>query len=434
MKIYLVGIKGSGMSALACILKDLGHDVNGSDISEFVFTESKLIEKNIVVTDFEIENIDNTIDVIIVGNAFSDTHEQVIYAKSMNLKIIRYYDFINEFFSDNKMIAIAGTNGKTTTTSMVNTMLSSEKIISLIGDGNGFGQQNSDLFILEACEYKNTFWNYNPNVAVINNIEMDHPDFFRDINDVLNTYQKFANLAEVLIINGDDNNCRLITHENKYTFGLNQENFLYLKNIKTNTKGFSFNLIIDNNDFGYYELPFVGDHMIYNSMASILVGYLQDIDIKEIISNLALFTGARRRFEITEVSNTNLYVIDDYAHHPTAIELTINAIRQKFPNCELTVIFQPHTFSRTIEFLDEFAETLNASDYLYLAEIFGSARESQSDVNIDILKDKVKSLNGEILDNLDHLKGIKSNHVVAILGAGNVDVLYKNKVVEFLGE
>lgn len=425
MKYYFCGIKGSGMSALACILSDLGHEVLGSDVSNNYFTEVNLKEKKIPVLEFNEDNITEDIDCIILGNAFNYEHEEIKKAQEVNIKVERYYNFISNFFEGYETICVAGTNGKTTTTGMLNSMLSPYKPITLIGDGTGIGNPDTKFFILESCEYKETFLNYNPNIAIINNIEMDHPDFFEDIDHVIEVYQKFSDLSDMLVINGDDLNCRRIVHKNCYTFGFGVANYLSMQEVKTTADGFEFKLYVDEVFKGKFTLPFIGEHMIYNSMSCLLVGCLSGIPVQQLIENIKKFEGTKRRFEITVLNEKNgLILIDDYAHHPTAIDLTIKAIRQKYVDYELTVIFQPHTYSRTIEFLDEFAKSLIKADNIYLAEIFASAREKSSDINVNILVDAIKKLNVEVEKDLSFLADKKTKHVIAILGAGDVDKIY----------
>lgn len=429
MKYFLTGIKGSGMTALACVLKDLGHEVTGSDIDEVFFTVAKLEEKEITFYPFGATNIDDSIDTLILGNAFADDHEEVLKAKELGIKVIRYYEFLSELSNEYKSFAIAGTNGKTTTTGLVSAMYSDEPLISLIGDGTGKADKGSEVFVFEACEYKNTFLNYNPKFGLINNVEMDHPDFFRDLDHVIETYQKFADLCEVVIINNDDANCRKIKTDNTITFGITNESDIMMKNVEKDSTGFGFDLIVKGEFIGNYHLPFVGDHMILNSLAALSIAYAAGKDIKSAVKNLAGFTGVKRRFE-TEIldSENNIIMIDDYAHHPTAIELTINAIRQKYPEYTVTVLFQPHTYSRTITFLDEFASTLKEADNLFLADIFGSVRETEGEITINVLEEAVAKHGKNVEKDLQFIKDIKENHIIAVLGAGNIDKLYKDEI------
>ncbi len=429
MNIYFIGIKGSGMSALATILKNRGNDVKGSDVEKVFFTDEKLHSVGIKVESFESEIAEDT-DLVILGNAFADDHPQVTNAKSKGIEVIRYFNYLNKFASEHKhSIAVAGTNGKTTTTSMIVSMLSQTNPSFLIGDGNGFGNENDDTFVFEACEYKNTFYNYNPEYAIINNVEMDHPDFFKDLDDVINTFQTFANNSKNVIVNMDDEpSMRLVENENKFYYfsKQNPKADMYMNAIEKTAEGFNFELFFQGDLLGNFSLPFYGDHMIQNTLSSLLVGHLIGHPIEVLVEDLSKFTGAKRRFEKYELSQSkNITLIDDYAHHPTAIELTIDAVRQQYPDRKLTVLFQPHTYSRTIEFLDDFAKTLVEADSLFLAPIFGSIREQKGEISIDTLKDKVREINDKVLiDEVEDIDLSADNQVICLLGAGDIDKIY----------
>ncbi len=434
MKIYFIGIKGSGMSALATILKNRGNFVCGSDVDKVFFTDEKLQSVGIEVQSFT-ARIPNDTDLVILGNAFNEDHSQVVAAKNQGIEVIRYYQFLNNFAKEhNNSIAVAGTNGKTTTTSMLVSMLSEQSPNYLIGDGNGFGNKQSDTFIFEACEYKNTFYNYYPKYAIINNVEMDHPDFFKDQADVINSFENFADNCQIVILNYDDLPSRKIkTTSEVYYFSKNNPNaHMYMDEIIKDVNGFNFKLYFKQQLLGQFALPFYGQHMIENSLSSLLLGTLLGIDINTLITNLSTFTGAKRRFEKYNLDEENdIILIDDYAHHPTAIKLTLEAMRQQYPTYYITTLFQPHTYSRTIEFLDGFAQTLSESDKLYLLPIFGSIREQVGDVSIDDLKQKVKEIRADVLiEDVNEIDKTRKKQIICVLGAGDIDKIYIPKFKE----
>lgn len=439
MNIFFIGIKGSGMSALGTILKDCGHNVTGSDVEKVFFTDEKLKQVGIEVTTFEAPVPPNT-DIVILGNAFADDHPQAVAARANGITVMRYFTYLNKFANDHAhAVAVAGTNGKTTTTSMLVSMLLSEKPNYLIGDGNGFGNVSSDTFIFEACEYKNTFHNYKPEYAIINNVEMDHPDFFKDLDDVISTFQQFADNSNKVIVNMDDApSMRLKENGNKFYYFSKQNEAadMYMKNIIKSASGFSFDLYFEQALLGNFSLPFYGDHMIQNTLSSLLIGLLIGHDIEQLVADLSTFSGAKRRFEKYELDSVRkITMIDDYAHHPTAIELTIEAVRQQYPDRLVTVLFQPHTYSRTIEFMDEFAQTLAMADKLFLAPIFGSIREQQGTITIEDVKDKVRALNSEVLiETIDEIDRDLDNQVICLLGAGDIDKIYIPEIKKIFEE
>lgn len=428
MKYFLIGIKGSGMSSLALVLNGMGHEVIGCDIDDYVFTQKKIEEKKIPILKFgEYEYEDE--DFVVIGNAFSDNHEEV---KKVNKnKKRKYYEILDEISSKKHSIAISGTNGKTTTTSMLVESLKHKNPSYLIGDGLGYGTNKSELFVFEACEYKSTFLNYHPHTLVINNIEMDHPDYFNNLEHVILEFQKFADNSNQLIINGDDENVKKIKHKNISTYGLSKNHTLNAREIKYTEKGINVELYYKKKILGVFLLPFYGEHMLYNSLAVILANLELGERIEVIMKNLLTFKGAQRRFsEMTINKSENIYLIDDYAHHPSAIELTLNAVNQKYPSQEILTIFQPHTYSRTKEFLKEFAQTLSISDKVCLADIFGSARENTGDITINDLKVEIEKINSTKLLNFEDIDFKQKNICYCLLGAGNIDVLYKNKIIE----
>ncbi len=439
MNIYFIGIKGSGMSALATIMKNRGNNVVGSDVEKVFFTDEKLKSVGIVVESFEC-SIPDTTDLVILGNAFKDDHQQVLDAKAKGIEVIRYFDYLNKLAGIHAhSIAVAGTNGKTTTTSMIVSMLQSQKPSYLIGDGNGFGNANDETFVFEACEYKNTFYNYHPEFAIINNVEMDHPDFFKDLDDVINTFQTFANNSANVIVNMDDEpSMHLKPQGNKFYYfsKYNEQADMYMKNANKTNSGFDFDLFFQGESLGNFSLPFYGDHMIQNTLSSLLVGHLIGHDVESLVADLATFGGAKRRFEKYQIDETrNITLIDDYAHHPTAIELTIDAVRQQYPERKLTILFQPHTYSRTIEFLDDFAKTLVAADQLFLAPIFGSIREAKGEITIDTLKDKVREIDCEVLiDEVSQIDNKLDNQIICLLGAGDIDKIYIPQIKKLFEE
>jgi len=293
-----------------------------------------------------------------------------------------------------KTICIAGCHGKTTTTAMTAHVLDKIKGINyLIGDGTGYANINNDYFALESCEYKRHFLSYQPYYSVILNIDLDHVDYFKDIDDVIGAYTEFANTSSKMIIaNGDDENIRKMKIEKEISyFGLNNNNNIKAINIEYNKEGTSFDVIVNNISYGHFKLPIYGQHQLMDALAVISVCYYENIDAIEVNEYFQTFNGAKRRFTETFV-NKNI-IIDDYAHHPNEIKSTINAIKQKYPNKLIVSIFQPHTFSRTQEFAQCLANELSKTDISYIMDIH-PAREKQADfptITKDIIINKMNN-------------------------------------------
>jgi len=418
-KYYLIGIKGAGMSALANILHDMGHEVSGSDIKEMLFTQVELEAKGINLHEFGSEAIEANMTVI-VGNAFSDEHEDVVFAKSVGARMTRYHAFLGELASGFISIAVAGTHGKTTTTGLLAHVLRlSQPISYLIGDGTGKGTSASKYFAFEACEYRRHFLAYHPDYLIITNIEHDHPDYFKDIDDVVSAFQSAADQAQKKVIMwGDDKNTQKLEIANSLRYGFSEHNNVVAKNVIKETEGTTFDVIIDGRYYYTFKTPFFGDHMVLNSLSIISICYLEKIDPKTVAKDLSVFVGVKRRFSEREIGSQML--IDDYAHHPTEIEVTLKAARQKYPTRPIVAIFQPHTFSRTTTFAKEFADALKLADHVYLTEIFASAREKAGDIDISMILDEDEAFKLLALSEVKELKQYE-NGILVFMGAGDIE-------------
>jgi len=416
---YLIGIKGAGMSALAHVLHDMGNHVSGSDVKDMIFTQIELEAKGIILHTFGSSNIDSHMHVI-VGNAFGEDHVDVMHAKKVGARVIRYHDFLGELASNYISVAVSGTHGKTTTTGMLSHVLRLAQPTSyLIGDGTGKGIANSKYFAFEACEYKRHFLAYHPDYLIITNIEHDHPDYFKDTEDVIHAFNGAAlQCKKKVIMFGDDQNVLKLKLSNGLTYGFMDHNDIVACNVIKDATGTTFDVIVDKKYHHTFKTPFFGDHMILNSLSVIAVCYLEGMDPKTTAKDLSLFSGVKRRFSERIVGSQ--VIIDDYAHHPTEIKVTLQAARQKYPNRSIVAIFQPHTYSRTTTFLDEFEKTLALADHVYLTEIFGSARESQSDIDIHVLLDRNEDFHLITMDNVEVLKAYEQG-ILVFMGAGDIE-------------
>lgn len=417
-KFHLIGIKGTGMSALASILKDLGYEVTGSDVAEEYFTSKKLQTKGINYTLFDANNITDD-KIYIASSCYDRENVEVREVLENNYLFYYYHDFIEMFFINK--IGISGTHGKTTTTSLITKLFEKEKIAYLIGDGTGGGVKGYDYFIFEACEYKNHFLRYNYKYLIINNIDYDHPDFFASIDEVINSFKKASNNAEFLIINFDDQNCKLIEHPNKLTFGFNDGADIKATILQSHINGYTIKVDIEDKHYQFY-LPFTGIHMIYNFLAALAVYYLNNLKFEDVQDLLFAYHKPSRRMEETYYYDN--IIIDDYAHHPKEIKACLEAIKQKYPTKEIVIIFQPHTYSRTLALKDEFKEVFKDKD-LYLVKTFTSKREGESK---ELEREVYKVFDNAKMFRESDLKKIKelSNKVILFLGAGNINKYITN--------
>jgi len=370
---YFIGIKGAGMSALAVILKQMGHTVMGSDLDKHFFTESELIRNDIPFYGYDEANIHEGYT-IIKGASIREENVELKKARELGLEIYEYNEMVGKLTRKFKTICVAGCHGKTTTTNMMALALRDQGMAYLIGDGTGQASVGDKYFALESCEYQRHFLAYQPYYAVITNIDLDHVDYFSDIEDVIDAYTSYANSATKMIVAyGDDPYTRKMKVEKPIVFyGLEENNDVVARNVCYTSQGISF----DIDSYGHFDLPLYGKHQLLDVLAVITVCMQEDIPYEEVVQNLKEFKGAKRRF--TETIVGNCVMIDDYAHHPNEVKATIEAIRQKYPDKKLVIVFQPHTFSRTKEFANDLVEVFKMADASYLLDIH-PARECQED-------------------------------------------------------
>ena len=431
MKYFLVGIKGTGMSALAQILDGLGYEVEGSDKPDHFFTEQALLDRGIKIYEFNKDNIKEDM-VIIQGNAFKDTHEEIVRANELGLKIYSYQDMVGKLTRMFETITVAGCHGKTTTTAMLSHVLKNITGCNyLIGDGTGYASKDNKYFALEACEYKRHFLSYKPYYAIITNIELDHIDYYKDIDDVISAYQEYAKLAEKMVIAcGDDPYTHTLeVNVPIFYYGLKEDNDIIAKDVEFTNEGTSFDVFVEDNYYGHFDLPLYGKHMLLNSLAVIGVCYYERLEAKDVAKYLKTFEGAKRRFKEKVIGD--IVTIDDYAHHPTEVKVTIKGARQKYPDKEIVAILKTHTLSRTKEMAQEFADALNLADKSYIMDV-GVDREEigYDDVTYKVILDKLD--NGEYinLDTVDKLLKHK-NAVLIFMSSKDIYVL-QNKYEELL--
>ena len=416
---HFVGIKGSGMSALAQILHDMNEQVQGSDVEKRFFTQVALEQSGIKILPFQKENIQPGMTVI-AGNAFPDSHEEIQEAMKLGLPIVRYHQFLGDLLKRFSSIAVTGSHGKTSTTGLLAHVLGGAKpTVYLIGDGTGKGVENAEYFAFEACEYRRHFLSYFPDYAIMTNIDFDHPDYFANVDDVCAAFEEMAmQVNKGIFACGDDEYLQKIQAKVPVLFyGLGEENDFQARNIIKTTEGTTFDVFIRNTFFDTFSISSYGDHNILNSLAVIALCHYEGIDTEVVRRQLLNFEGVKRRFSEKKIGSQIL--IDDYAHHPREIKATIEAARQKYPDKEIVAVFQPHTFTRTQTFLDDFAESLKLADKIYLCEIFGSARENHGKLSINDLQERVP---GSQVINEDDMTPLKehSQSVIIFMGAGDI--------------
>lgn len=383
-EIFFIGIKGTGMASLATICHNLGYQVSGSDIATHFFTEDGLRALNIDILDFNKDNIKDHM-IVVSGNAFLDDHEEIIAAKSNDtIEYYRYHEFLGKLMNDYRSISVSGSHGKTTTTTILKDMLmATKKSGYLVGDGQGDLSVDDTYFAVEACEYRRHFLAYHPNVAIMTNFEIDHVDYFNSNEDYLAAYNEFSeNVKELIIAWGDDPMFDALDLKGKvWSYGFADSNTLVAKNIERAPLCTRFDVYFENKFMKRFEVPFVGDHMILNALAVIGVGIYEAMDLQDIEEGISNFSGAKRRFVVKDVGES--VIIDDYAHHPTEIKVTIEAVRVRYPDKKVVAIFKPHRVGRVYYFAKEFKEALELADAVGLCP-FTSIDDYEEGIDIDI--------------------------------------------------
>ncbi len=424
-KYYCLGIKGAGMSTLAQILNDLGNNVSGyDDVKDYKFTEKGLVDRNISI--YYDNSLELDKDLIVThSRALPDNHPEIVRAKEAGLVIKKYNEIISEVIDMFDTIGVSGTHGKTTTSSIVKHVLESTIGCNyFIGAGDGKASNDNKYFVVESDEFNKHFSIYKPKYSIITNIEEEHMECYKDIDDIRNTFETFANQTKELVVAyGDNLEVKKMNFKtNKILYGFNNDNDVVIKNLKLNTNGSNFDLYEDNEFIGNYDVPLYGEHMVLNTTSAIILLRRLGLSNEVISDKLLTFKNAARRFVETFVDDA--VIIDDYAHHPTEIKATLLAAKQKYPNKKIVAVFKPNTYSRTVDFLDDFIEVFKLADKTFLTEI-DSNREKQEDypgVNSSLIVDKVDE--AELIDvsTIDKLSSYKDS-VVVFMSCAYVDKL-----------
>lgn len=452
-KIHMIGIGGISMSGIAVMLKKSGFEVTGSDSmgSDMI----KMLEnENIPVFIGSNPKLVHNADMIVYTAAINkNTDKEYLEAIKLNKPVFERASFLGKLLKIyEKPICIAGMHGKTTTTSMVASALkfANANPTVLVGsrlkelDNLNYYIGDNKYFVLESCEYVDSFLNFPGNTHVILNIEEDHLDYFKDLDHIKDSFIKFIGIAHKngnLVINADNKNvldvfskAHSIIEENKlhvYTYStLDETQDMYAKNIKlAENKCYEFDTYFKGKFICHVNLNAPGIHNVSNALATLCVGTIHDMDTLKIKEGLEEFTGASRRFEYKKTIGDNVNVYDDYAHHPTEIMTTLKTAKEK-ANGRIIAVFEPHTYSRTITLFDKFKLAFNDADIVLLADIYAAREKDEGVVSSDMLACALVQ-NGVDAKNLHTLEAIakyiheiiKPNDIVLTIGAGTITKL-----------
>ncbi len=438
--VHFIGIGGISMSGLAEILLEEHFTVSGSDAKESPLTKKLSDEGAVIHYGQRASNITDDIDAVVYTAAIHPDNPEFVRAKELHIPMLTRAELLGQLMKNYDLpIAIAGTHGKTTTTSMVSHIflagdcdptISVGGILPSIGGNIRVG--NSETFITEACEYTNSFLSFFPKISVILNMDADHLDFFKDIDDIRRSFRRFAELLPddgTLIINSDTPKYETVTEDlscEVIRYGLEHEADYTAANIDFNDFGHpSFDCMLHGECIGHFTLSVPGIHNVSNALASIAVGRKAGLPISVIQKGLQEFTGTDRRFQYKGKLG-DITIVDDYAHHPTEISATL-ASAENYPHKTLWCVFQPHTYTRTKALLPEFAQALAKADKVVLAPIY-AAREtdtlgiSSADLQQEIEKRGTECHYFPSFDEIENylLSHCGSGDLVITMGAGDV--------------
>ena len=411
--VHFIGIGGISMSGLAEILLKEHFTVTGSDSKESPLTRHLTDLGAVIHYGQKAENITDDIDVVVYTAAVHADNPEFIAAKEHQLPMLTRAELLGQLMTNYKTpIAVSGTHGK------------------IIGGNIRVG--HSDVFITEACEYTNSFLDFLPKIGIILNVEEDHMDFFKDLDDIRHSFHRFAALLPkdgTLIINSEISQYEQIIaglNCNVITYGIHHDADYTAQNIQYDNMGnVSFDLIDHGTKKDRIFLSVNGEHNVSNALSAIITGTLLGIDLEKIKKGLLSFTGTDRRFEYKGTLD-GVTIIDDYAHHPTEIEATLSAA-QHYPHREIWCIFQPHTYTRTKAFFHEFAQALTLADHVILADIYAARETDTLGMSSEALSDAIRELGGDsyYFSSFDEIKNFvkeKCIHgdMLITMGAGDV--------------
>lgn len=458
MRIHFVGIKGVGQTALAIIAKEAGFVVTGSDIDEDFITDTPLKKAGITpYIGFSESHIGDCDLVITTGAHGGYDNVEVKEAKRKNIKVITKGEAVGLFMKGEifkkkfEGISVAGSHGKTTLTAMIATILKAKKLdpsfvvgtgeIPSLGNPGHFGR--GKYFVAEADEYATEpnhnktpqfLWQF-PKIAVFTNIELDHPDLYKDVNEVREAFLEFSGNIDpkgVLVCCGDDEQIKLLLKDYKgrrITYGQSPSCDYFIDRVSVSGTNTFFWIKSKGISLGEFSLRVPGKHNALNALGALVVALELGLPLEWVKEGLSSFSGTKRRLEYVGELDSGAIVYDDYAHHPTEIRSTLKAIRDSMPKSKIVCIFQPHTYSRTKELFDQFSSSFTDADSVIFTNIFSSQREAEDkSVSSEMLASKAKTFNKDVLflpsiqDVVEYLgqKQFGRDTVVVTMGAGDV--------------
>ena len=437
---HFIGIGGCGMSGIAKLLLQLGCTVSGSDIKESLTTNYL---SNLGATIYLTQNASNIKNdsIIVISSAISNDNPELIEAKKQGLTCLMRAEMLNELMNMHRQkISVAGTHGKTTTTAIIATILNEAGLnptyltgspMKTTGSNANLGKK--DYFVTESDESDGSFLKLSPNVSVITNIEPEHMDFYGSTENLMTHFKEFGEKTiqqnGYVILNNDDPFSRdqlsTIEENRKITFSIHHNSDVRATDITHTNEGSSFKLWIYQEECGDVHLRVHGNHNIYNTLAAIAVATKENINRQTIINGVQKFKGTQRRFEkYSEIDGISLY--DDYAHHPTEIKLTLESAKASLQK-SIICVFQPHRYSRTKQFLNEFSDSFQDADTIIITDIFAANESNDHSISANdiVIRLKEKGKDAYYIPDKDAIPTFihgqtTQNDVIITMGAGNI--------------
>lgn len=443
--IHFVGIGGIGMSGIAEVLVNLGYTVSGSDIKNTSITkrlESLGIQ---IMIGHETQFIKNA-QVVVISSAIKDNNPEVLAAHAANLPVIPRGEMLAELMRMKYGIAISGSHGKTTTTSMLAQILSYSGVDPTVVIGGKLGTigsnaklGNGSFLVAEADESDGSFLLLSPTISIITNIDIEHVDYYKDLDDIKNAFLKFGNkvpfYGSVFACIDDHNVAELIPKFKRrvYTYGTSPKANIVAVDVIPNFWCTKFHVNAHGKDLGLFSIGVPGHHMVLNALATIGVALDLNINLDCIKNGLANFTGAERRFQKRGEIN-NILIIDDYGHHPTEIVATLKTARQIFPNRRIIVAFQPHRYTRTARLLPEFSQALSYADKILITDIYAAGEQPIPGLSSLSIVDAIITTSKKDVCYVPDVKNLtqtlasitKSGDIVITMGAGTITSISLN--------
>ncbi|MBO5848602.1 MAG: UDP-N-acetylmuramate--L-alanine ligase [Bacteroidales bacterium] len=429
--IYFLGIGGIGMSALARYFYQKGCVVTGYDKTPSPLTK-KLEEEGILIHyEDNPELIPNDIDLVVLTPAIPNDSLELNYLRDKNIRIIKRAEVLGEISRQCKSVAVSGSHGKTTVTAMITHMLNyaGKKMSAFVGgiakniNSNVIiGDENDEIVVMEADEFDRSFLQLDPYISIVTSIDADHLDIYGDKEQVLESFRQFVDktMSDGVVIYNKD--LPLVTDRKCLTYGFEDADVM-ARDIRIEDGMTKFSVVTKEGlEFGEYKMQLFGKHNVMNALSAIMTCFQLQVDMKTVREGLAAFQGVQRRFDI-RFKNERACYIDDYAHHPEEIKATLKAVREIFPDKKLTLVFQPHLFSRTRDFMNEFAEALSLADRLLLMEIYPAREKPIEGITSSVLLEKINCNEKQICSKEELLDTIKelNPELIVTMGAGDID-------------